>query len=83
MCYRIVTMAVLPLLLTRFSKWESDFECAGDRNVGAGKPAPTLSESVLGQAFQADKRAGGQQFAERLTVGQLQRDGRQFSQSWR
>ncbi|AYF50929.1 hypothetical protein C9382_17420 [Pseudomonas aylmerensis] len=58
MCYRIVTMAVLPLLLTRFSKWERDFEGVGEQNVGAGLPAMQAprsfseTEVMLSQASQ-------------------------------
>ncbi|AKS08079.1 hypothetical protein AA957_18765 [Pseudomonas trivialis] len=39
MCYRIVTMAVLPLLLTRFSKWRAVFKLHEIKMWGAGLPA--------------------------------------------
>ena len=88
MCYRIVTMAVLPLLLTRFSKIDAIFGSTADQlcdwlacdasdsvrqvdrgDAIAGKPAPTLTESVLREAFQAYKRAGCEPITERLAVG--------------
>jgi len=63
MCYRIVTMAVLPLLLTRFSNLSPVFT-SQEINMWA------LAESVLRKAFQADKRASGQQVAQGLAVRQ-------------
>ncbi|GEM_PF-3831946 len=90
MCYRIVTMAVLPLLLKRLRnvrgitaekiKGGSWLACDGIHSVWlihrvaciAGKPAPTLTESFLREAFQADERASGEQVAQTLAVRQLQ-----------
>lgn len=50
MCYPIVTLVVLLLLLTRFSNLSAVFKLQEMERW----------ESVLGEAFQAYKRAGGQ-----------------------